>query len=280
MKLKTLEKKLSILEYAFTACAGVYYSVNFTKDLVPGKIYRIIDEKEYCVNDRMGLPENARFSDVMAYWGNQLAEEEKAGYFSFFDLSHLLAEYQKGENHLKHTYWTKTLLGEPMLAEHHIMMYKDEVSGDILGVSYIVDLTKQAESTRELGTERQFLDVICRDYTSVYFADLNHDIAEPLKIALNANTSQISRIQLRKKICFSDNIRNYCEKYVVESNKKEFLHAMQPEHLIEELKKTDRFTYRYESVPNKAGHRCFEAQVVRMHEDFFDGNVIGSFSSY
>lgn len=277
MKLKTLQKKVNILEYAFTACAGVYYSVNFSRDLVPGKVYRIIDEKEYCVSDQMGLPENARFTDVIAYWGNQLPEEEKAAYFSFFDITYLLGQYEAGRKHLKHTYWTKTVLGAPMLAEHHIIMYRDEVSGDICGISYIVDLTKQVESSRELGTERQFLDVICRDYTSVYFADLNHDIAEPLKIALNANMSQLSRIQLRKKICFFDNIRDYCEQYVVESNKNEFLHVMQPEHLSEELKKTDRFTYRYESVPNQAGHRFFEVQVVRMHEEFFDGNVMVAF---
>ncbi len=277
MKLKTLEKKLSILEYAFTACAGVYYSVNFTENLVPGKIYRVIDEKEYCINDRIGLPENARFSDVIAYWGTQLPEEEKRGYDTFFNVEHLLEEYQKGERHLKHTYWTRTMFGEPMLAEHHIIMYKDEENGDILGISYIEDLTKQAESTRKLGVERQFLDVICRDYTSVHYADLLHDTAEPLKIALYANASQISQIQLRKKINYTETIKNYCEHFVADTSKKEFLYVLQREHLIEELKDTDRFIFRYESVPNKAGHRYFEVQVVRVHEDYFDGNVIVAF---
>lgn len=268
---------MNILEYAFTECAGVYYSVNLSKDLVPGKIYRVVDEKEYCVSDQMGLSENAKFSDVISYWGKQLPENEKESYFAFFNISYLLRQYENGKKQLKHTYWTKTVFGAPMLAEHHIIMYRDEVSGDILGISYIVDLTEQAESSRELGTERQFLDVICRDYTSVHFADLYHDIAEPLKVALNANASQISRIQLRKKIAFTDTIQNYCENYVVEKCRKEFLNAMRPENLIGKLTEADRFIYRYESVPNKAGHRYFEVQVVRVHEDRFDGKVIVAF---
>ena len=39
------------------------------------------------------------------------------------------------------------------------------------------------ETSGKLITERQFLDVICRDYTSVHYADLKNDIGEPLKIA-------------------------------------------------------------------------------------------------
>ena len=39
---------------------------------------------------------------------------------------------------------------------------------------------EQIKTIMELGRERQFLDVICRNYTSVYYADLANDIAEPL----------------------------------------------------------------------------------------------------
>ena len=44
------------------------------------------------------------------------------------------------------------------------------------------------DNTENMITERQFLEVICRDYTSVYYVDLKNDVAEPIKVALSGNT--------------------------------------------------------------------------------------------
>ncbi len=141
----------------------------------------------------------------------------------------------------------------------------------------MMDQLEQMEMHRKLSAERQLLDVLCRDYTAVYFANLKEDMAEPLKIALNANTTQIARIQVRKQIGYTENVKNYCECYVKESQKKEFLRVMDNEYLLQELEKTERFVYRYESIPNKAGHRYFEVQVMRVSEPDFDGNVMVAF---
>lgn len=141
----------------------------------------------------------------------------------------------------------------------------------------MMDQLEQMEMHRKLSAERQLLDVLCRDYTAVYFANLKEDMAEPLKIALNANTIQIARIQVRKQIGYTENVKNYCECYVKESQKKEFLRVMDNKHLLQELEKTERFVYRYESIPNKAGHRYFEVQVMRVSEPDFDGNVMVAF---
>lgn len=141
----------------------------------------------------------------------------------------------------------------------------------------MMDQLEQMEMHGKLSVERQLLDVLCRDYTAVYFANLKEDMAEPLKIALNANMTQIARIQVRKQIGYTENIKNYCECYVKESQKKEFLRVMDNEYLLQELEKTERFVYRYESIPNKAGHRYFEVQLMRVSESDFDGNVMVAF---
>lgn len=125
--------------------------------------------------------------------------------------------------------------------------------------------------------ERQFWNVICRDYTTVHYADLVEDVAEPLKISLNANAAQIARIELRKATNYTKSIRQYCKKYVVEADQKGFLKVMDKTRLLKGLARTDRIVHRYESVPNKAGHRYFEVQVIRIREDVCDGKVIVAF---
>lgn len=133
------------------------------------------------------------------------------------------------------------------------------------------------DNTENMITERQFLEVICRDYTSVYYVDLKNDVAEPIKMALRGNAVKMDRIQVRERIGYTATYRSYCNKFVTESNRKEFLHVMDRKFLLNVLTDTDRYIYRYESLPNPAGHKYFEVQIFRVREEDFDGKVIVGF---
>lgn len=148
MEFSTMKKKINVLEHAFAANAGAYYNINLTRDLVPGFMYQVINDKEYSLNKQMGLPENARFSDVVAYWGNKLDASEKDAYFEFLAIPNLLKSYQSGQTHVFHKYWTNSAVFEPMLAEQHIVMYEDEENGDILAITYVLDLTQQSKEEK------------------------------------------------------------------------------------------------------------------------------------
>ena len=112
METKTLEKKLRIFEQAFSADTGGYYSINLTRNVIEGKMYQIINNQKYCINDAMGLPENARFTEVTEMWEKALPAEEREGYLRFMNMDQLMEHYQKGEKHLSHTYWAKAVTGK------------------------------------------------------------------------------------------------------------------------------------------------------------------------
>ncbi len=135
----------------------------------------------------------------------------------------------------------------------------------------------QQKLSENLITERQFLEVICRDYTSVHYVDLKNDIAEPMKVALSGNAVKMNRVRVRERIGYTETFQSYCDNFVAEDNKKEFLHVMDRNFLLKVLTETDRYIYRYESVPNPAGHKYFEVQILRVREDEFDGKVIVAF---
>lgn len=143
MKFLTMQKKMEILEHAFAESAGAYYNINLSKNRVPGTMYQMLNGKQYSLNEKMGLPENARFSDVAAFWGERLRASEQPAYFEFLSCSNLLKAFQAGKRHVFHRYWSHSISGEPMLVEHHIVMYQDEVSGDIMAIAYILDLTRK-----------------------------------------------------------------------------------------------------------------------------------------
>lgn len=176
-----IEKKLSILEH-FAATAGVYYSFNVTQDIIPGIVYQIVDGEEYNANELMGLPENAKFSNYVAYWGNKLSDEDKKSYFEFFNREYLLDQFKQGEHHLTYTYWTETVTQEPMLAEQHIILFDDDENGDVLAITYILNKTekyreeaykKQLAKTAE---EAQRANMAKTDF----LRRMSHDIRTPI----------------------------------------------------------------------------------------------------
>lgn len=133
------------------------------------------------------------------------------------------------------------------------------------------------EKRTELEKERQFLEVLSRDYTTVYHLDLVNDTLEPLKITEDANATRIDALQVRKKINYTQHMKFYCKKYVASRNRDEVLKIMKSSVLYKKLSENSRFVYRYESIPNKSGARYFEVQIVRINEKNFDGNVLMAF---
>lgn len=170
MEFLTMEKKVKVLEHAFAASAGAYYSINLTRDLVPGSMYQVIEDKEYSLNEQMGLPENAHFTDVVSYWGKLLDPKDQPAYYNFFSIPRLLESFHHGRTHEFLKYWTKSAVFEPMLAEQHIVMYQDEVTGDILAITYVLDLTqdfREEQYKRELEIKQGKLEAALREAEKV-----------------------------------------------------------------------------------------------------------------
>lgn len=116
----------------------------------------------------------------------------------------------------------------------------------------------------ELQKERQYLSVLCADYTSVYSLNLNTETIELLKIDADSNISRLLSGGVEGPISYMPVLRRYAEQFVKEGPKMGFVEALSPENLKRELKNKDRYGFRYVSVPNSRGKSQFEVQVTKI----------------
>ena len=232
-----------LLISALSACSGVYYDFNVTKDVILGTPVQIVDGVEYAIHETIGLPEHCPFTRMIQYWGNRLDLSERKAYFRFFALDHLKKCFEKGDRHIVHTYWTHDILDNPMLAEQHILLYSDVKSGDLLGLTYIKDLKPldelvQKEKEARLTAEKALEEAQTASQVKTDFLlNMSHDIRTPMNaivgfadvIAKNSGNEKIVSDSVKKlqASCgvLMELINNVLELSRIESGKTKIVYA-------------------------------------------------------
>ena len=133
------------------------------------------------------------------------------------------------------------------------------------------------ESKSALEKEQQFLDVLCRDYISVYYVDLDKNTIEPLKLDRVANAAEFIPAQNPVPLNYTEIMNTYSQKYVVSESIDFFRKTMDINNLKEELKHKERIVFRYRSHPNLLRQQYFETLVARISTNVFDSKIILGF---
>ena len=180
-----LEREKQLIT-ALSACAGAYYDFNVTKNVILGTPIQVIDGVAYSIHEAVGLPPHCPYMQVVKFWGNKLAPEEQPAFFDFFDVENLKRRYAEGKRFMTHTYWTKDVLGNPMLAEQTIQLYEDSTNGDILAITFVKDLKpldELAAKERQARKEAEAALKLANNANkakSTFLFNMSHDIRTPM----------------------------------------------------------------------------------------------------
>lgn len=174
------------------------------------------------------------------------------------------------------TLWGFIGLDDPILDESQSLINLLTVVGSHLGSAYdschksnLLDEKQNAlqASIDAFQREQRFLQVLCRDYISVFFADLKKDYLEILKVDPEANVQQVSASEEYMTLSYKEIIESYCRQFMMQEEARKLKKRLNAERLMRELKTRDRISFRFQSLPNGAGHEYFEAQITRMAID-------------
>ena len=174
------------------------------------------------------------------------------------------------------TLWRFIGLDDPILDESQSLINLLTVVGSHLGSAYdschksnLLDEKQNAlqASIDAFQREQRFLQVLCQDYISVFFADLKKDYLEILKVDPEANVLQVSASEEHMTLSYKEIIESYCRQFMMQEEARKLKKRLNAERLMRELKTRDRISFRFQSLPNGAGHEYFEAQITRMAID-------------
>ncbi len=277
-QIETYKTRIKILEHALSASAGAYYNINITKDMVPGTMYQVIDGVEYSINEAIGFPNDCRYRDVIEHWGRQLSPEQQPEYFAFFDIGHLTECFERGENHVFHIYRTKDSLGNPMLAEQHVMMYRDLTNNDLLAVTYVYNRTQVEELLKRDAEQRSLLkedirkiEGLASQYSAVYIMNLDtrkytkyHNSKVHFSIGNNRNSIDN----------FFDFFIDTVNKYTHPDFRDELSRFSDEDYIRELLLNRKRFAFRFLHMGPEGGYIWLEITLIKFAKANEDTSLI------
>ena len=158
------------LEESVFAIADGYCVINLTKSIVRGSMYQVVNGKKYNLNEQLGLPENSSLQSLVDAWALTIPEEGLQDFLHEFDRERLLKRFANGERHISFRYWTRTATFEPMLAEDHMALYREEETGDVIAVNYVLDRTEHYR----LEEKERALEKSNREYAKLLEEEKKH----------------------------------------------------------------------------------------------------------
>ncbi len=156
---------------ALLDCAGVCYDANFTQNKILGEPIQIIDGVQHRILDVIGKPKNCSWTEIVEYWADKMPEDEVEAYVRFSDIDRIKKCYENGETKLIHRFWTYDVMGNSMLAEQVMRLYKDCVTGDLLGLIYVTNAGEQYAMRKQYEEEsdrRSFLETMALNLPGGY----------------------------------------------------------------------------------------------------------------
>ena len=216
------------LEESVFAIADGYCVINLTKNIVPGFMYQVVDGKVYNLNEQLGLPENSSLQSLVDAWALTIPEEGLQDFLKEFDRERLLKRFENGEQHISFRYWTRTATFEPMLAEDHMALYRDEETGDVIAVNYVLDRTEHYR----LEEKERALEKSNREYAKLLEEEKKHTATiEDLTKKLQ-NQLDLFAVSIPGGVKISNDDPEYSFKYVSEQFANMLGYAT-PEELME-----------------------------------------------
>ena len=200
------------LEESVFAIADGYCVINLTKNIVRGSMYQVVNGKKYNLNEQLGLPENSSLQSLVDAWALTIPEEGLKDFLHEFDRERLLNRFENGERHISFRYWTRTATFEPMLAEDHMALYREEKTGDVIAVNYVLDRTEHYR----LEEKERALEKSNREYAKLLEEEKKHTaMIEELTKKLQSQL-ELFTVSIPGGVKISNDDPEYSFKYVSE----------------------------------------------------------------
>jgi signal transduction histidine kinase/CheY-like chemotaxis protein len=179
------------------------FEFDLTKNLIEQDIAKTIGGETISFLVRVGLTAPCKASEFFEKWKLFVMEESREDYSETVNLENLIRNFEQGSSEVTVEYWCKVFEDEQMCMRQSFVMTRDAITGDIMVMVILKDITeaviKQREQTQAL--EDALLQAQhASKAKSTFLSNMSHDIRTPMNAIIGFATIAVSHIDNKERV--------------------------------------------------------------------------------
>ena len=231
------------------------FEINVTRNSVISSINR--NEDLYYAVPGIDIP--GPFDKHVKYWAGRILSDNADQFLELLKRENLITMYGMGERDPWIEYMVQDKFGNRFWLREIIALSKDDVTGDIMAVIIMRDITERKKIEFENTRRMDLIMGLTGDYESVFFVDLETDSYDIYR--------RQDRIMTKYNEVFapgySDTIEAFAYKGVYRQDRENFIRLLSIDTIRETLKKKNGFTFTFRSG-NTGAPQYYQVKCVRI----------------
>ncbi len=202
-RLAALDRKERQYKLALVSNALCSYEFNVSADELAEDVIQVQNDKRVPVLQFFGLSAPCRASDFLRAWAPMVQPESREDYARVCDMGYLLKRFVDGQQEIVLDYWTHDLSGHEFCARQAFYLTRDDVSGDVMVMSVVRDITSQVIEQREQTKALQDALMLARhanEAKSTFLSNMSHDIRTPMNAIIGFTTIAASHLDNKSQV--------------------------------------------------------------------------------
>ncbi len=199
MNRKERQYSLAVISNSFCS-----FELNLTQDLIMRDVVRTTEEGRVSLMEHAGLTAPCRASEYFDRWEQFVLPESLEDYSRVVNVEYLKKTFEQGEGEADIDFWCR--MGDDegqMCVRQSFFMAQDEITGDLLAMVVMRDITEQVMRQREQTQALQ--DALMQaqhanQAKTTFLSNMSHDIRTPMNAIIGFATIAASRIDNRDQV--------------------------------------------------------------------------------
>lgn len=180
------------------------FNVNVSRNVIAEDFYKIAGEQHTPILPLVGMCAPCSADGFFGRWAQEkVSAEDRENYDRCINTRYLKEAYERGETELVLEYETRIDSEEPVILRHTILMICDGISGDIVAMNNLKDITDQRKKERE--TRKALLEAYeaanrASSAKTDFLSRMSHDIRTPMNAIIGMTAIAGTHLQEPEKL--------------------------------------------------------------------------------
>lgn len=180
------------------------FNVNVSRDSIEDDFYKFDRKQRTAILPLVGMQAPCSADAFFSRWGEEkVAAEDRENYNRCINMKYLAQAYARGETELVLEYETHIDDSASVVLRHTILLIRDNVSGDIVALNNLKDITQQRRQDRETRKALQDAYEAANRASSAktdFLSRMSHDIRTPMNAIIGMTAIAGTHLQEPEKI--------------------------------------------------------------------------------